>query len=348
MTASRSIYLPKDRLQKNPPEWALILFDGDAQTTRASFSLNGKRINSEIKPLYLLDSTVNLLLQYQIASCVISKKVDDIRQWRVVEIPLSMLIPGEINTITIQPAPGSPSTIYGVTPPPFHAALKEPSLRHFSPTRLYYNPCECEPRTPREFRSRVLEAKCALVVNTNRRTLYARDLSTSPGRQFGQYRMYLVLGSPIFQTNKSPKTIVKSASQTIKLGSLCLTPSLPYRSRLAIPKNVCDMNSVNIRLTGFSQASKASKLSCQIIVRDKGVIGSDPYLPGTPTFIPANPAQSEFKVEGSMPSAFMLRPQKEIEVSFASENSNVRLDNVQLELSSMKSADITKHRLEIY
>src|SRR4030095_1394730 len=111
------------------------------------------------------------------------------RQWRVVAVPMSLLSESRVNTISLEPPGSVPIKLYGDFPG-WSPVVTLPSLTYFSPTKLCNEPAPLDPR-PAAVLNRPLAADVCWLHDTDGDD---RDLSKSPGMQYGRDWLLLLTG----------------------------------------------------------------------------------------------------------------------------------------------------------
>ncbi len=194
------------------PGWAALLIDSDKSLDNALFEVNGHPLQA--KPLSIYD--VPTSYQYQqtklyIMHLMVEKRGDQfnqIRQWRVLPVPLTYLNMSGINKIAIKPALNSEITIYGDFPNPL-VGRRLPSLTYFTVGKLQYSLDALE--------GRVLEKCGPEWVETNSRSWLQDKDKSGPVDVIdkctalkGCYRAYLMLGFEPGQKAKAESNAQKA------------------------------------------------------------------------------------------------------------------------------------------
>ncbi len=93
------------------PDWAVVAVDGDFGLTKAIVEVNGNKLTEPLAPMFTFTSNKNSMVNYAVFSGVSNKNPEQLRQWRAVAVPLSLLKPTD-NKISIT-APTGDATVYG-------------------------------------------------------------------------------------------------------------------------------------------------------------------------------------------------------------------------------------------
>lgn len=331
-TANRSVFIKSDL----KPTWAMLVVDGDFAITRASVEINHTKLSEHLAPLSTFSSDKNLMVNYSVFGGVSNKSAELMRQWRAVEVPLSLLHPGE-NTISIA-APSGDATIYGSFMRTEDGKLVAPTLRGFSGCKLLSETQPMlEPRYSEPLTATAAQGKCWLTRNN---TTHSSDLSSSSGEQSGQYRTFLCLGFDSKQhdtsSTPSPENQVLEAVPTV------ISAEKPFIKRYAVPKNLGNSTFVNVSIDGEFLEDNVNVLS-RVDVRNLTNLGSDLNLPNSIKLI----NNREFNLSGSLTRSSLDQPNEFFEVKFQSKTP-VHLSKLSLKLSADKRPDFARAAVAIY
>lgn len=318
MTAVRKIRLP--HLDQSP-RWAALVFDGNENLDKAKFMVNGEELSSP--PLSMIHTTGTLELpnNYRVFSAVLNKHATDLRQWRQVAVPLSLIRPGQENTLAVSGLGSSLPhfSIYGSSSPAKGHLLKVPSLHLISPTKLLNDPTNLDPRLTDAFPFRIQKGECRLTDRHSYSKLShssrAVDLSSMSGTQTGQFRLFLVIGvdgdEPSGKNDeRGPKSadgerVRQSASGRLlaankerhesgKGESVKLTQSeelrtyrRPYSLSLKVPDEYLKSPYLKVEVTGSTDKAPSDKAPLLISteVRDGSLLGSTLPLETYPKYV---------------------------------------------------------------
>lgn len=186
--AVRRIALRQPKPADTAPAWAFVVFDGDRGSALARLSVNGTVIQGRARPLHSLKAKESAEDYYTLFAGLLRVPSERLRQWRCLPLPPSLFSNCDTATISFAPAAGESATLYGDFPG-WGGSFALPSLIYFSPTRLVHRPSALEGRTPMILRPD-RAATCSLRTASGTST----DLSTKPGCQFGQYRLFILTG----------------------------------------------------------------------------------------------------------------------------------------------------------
>jgi len=187
--ACRRIDLPAGAAGSRMRSWAYVVFDGDARSSTALVRVNGVAILEKPESISASDRQGTVDDFQKLFAKMLRQRPETFRQWRLVSVPVSLLSDDGVNSISLEPrGPGSMS-LYGDFPG-WSKAVTLPSLTYFSATKLCNEPAPLDPR-PAAVLNRPLAAD---VCWRHDSTGDYRDLSKSPGRQYGRYRLLLLTG----------------------------------------------------------------------------------------------------------------------------------------------------------
>ncbi|MBI4534003.1 MAG: hypothetical protein HY711_08640 [Candidatus Melainabacteria bacterium] len=192
MSALRKISLSHLRApDTRKPKWALILLDGDATSTDAVVLVNEKPLSDRPRPIRFYRSSDDGVILSGILANLVRQPEENIRQWRAVQVPVDLLDASPSITISVC-STTHPFTIYGDYPSSLTDALVIPSLTLFSPTKFLSTPDMLDGRLTTMWHNQSLSNALSWLADGSHKE--AADLSSCPGIQFGQYRLFLILG----------------------------------------------------------------------------------------------------------------------------------------------------------
>jgi hypothetical protein len=184
--ALRRVALPPPKAPGARPSWAFVLFDSDSSSTTARVAVDGTVLADQARTLHSLTVRESPDDYYTLFAGLLRVPPERLRQWRVVPLPASLLNNRQAVTISCEPGSTSSTRLYGDFPV------------YFSPTKLVHQPSALEGRTPMVIHP-ARSGACRLHTATGD----SADLSSSPGHQFGQYRLFILTGFS-FDKNGQP------------------------------------------------------------------------------------------------------------------------------------------------
>jgi hypothetical protein len=324
------------------PDWALIIFDSDANGGLAKVTFNGQPITAKPDSLMLFTSANAGLSQFQIFSALLHQSPDKLRQWRAVQVPVDLVRFHGSNTIAI--APGSPSlTIYGGYPNDGKGTWSVPSLTLFSPTKLVNSTdsLECRPANDVPVNSANSVSWFEDAGKKNR-----EDFSPEIGKQFGQYRILLVLGykNDKAQVEAKPETN-QSTTVTFVTEPIYLDPQEKL-FRTAVPYDLRKDGHLAMTVSGSIQNTKApSRVSISGTISEG--MNTVFFFPGTPRIIKTTDNWQDFHIQGEVPCSTEPYASDVLEFSLASNNKASKLKDLKLFIQACKRADFAEHEIKI-
>jgi hypothetical protein len=332
VVANRAVVLDT----KNKPDWATLVVDGDFGITRASIDVNHSRLTEALAPLSTFTSNKNLMVNYSVFGGVSNKNPEQLRQWRAVAIPLSLLKSGE-NTISIS-SPDGNATIYGSFDRREDGKLVAPTLNGFSGCKLL---SETQPKLEARYNepltASATKGRCWL---TTRSTESANDLSSIFGDQVGQYRAFLCLGYERGKTKSTSPTTLQEV--TLESTPLAISEQTPFTKRYAVPKELGNSTFVNVSVTG-EFAENIVGVQSKVDVRNMTNLGSDLNLPNSVKLIKTK----QFDLSGSLTRASLDQPNEFFEVKFQSKQP-VHLNKLRLKITACERPDFATAKVAVY
>ena len=303
-SAEREIFVDDKSLAG--ADWALLIADGDQRLPDTKVSLNGNSVDEPFLSLYQFDSQLYELEDWlnQFASLT-RKAPDSVRRWKAVRLPLTGLKPG-FNSLRLQAPDKSGATVYG-------DYLQALDGRHFLlPLQAEVSPGKFFNDSDDVFDSRIMQSTFCTPAQSHNTLIREgkrnkADLSTAPGVQSGEYRIYLLLGySHQPQLKGKDGTIlsaaaVKTQSSTKAEKSLTLDSSAPLGAHfdLEIPANCLSDSHFQVTVEGELPNRAPSSFSVAgMLSQNGGALSS--VLPGTPQLIQSG-SSATFKVSSQLP-----------------------------------------------
>jgi hypothetical protein len=321
--ASRSVAItPPNGAAK--PDAAFVLVDGDATCMQAQVSVNGQKMDGQLKSIYqVLPNKFHILGLMRTFGASMNMTAEQARQWRVIEVPVSLLNVNGENVIEVTAQANAPVTIYGDYQFGKNDHIPMLAYDYFSFARLCNFADGCEGRL-----DDVGIKSAGTGVSTFKSGKSETDLSPAPGIQTGQYRLHLCLAfsekpsaTPSAQDNlNAPAT--NSFTGAIKVSDfdklmrvhlnnedvLCVN-KMVLRSgkgtcaQIFIPSKCISQDYVSVRLTGKARALGKDK-SFSVIPVLLGS-GAQPQILTMPHALPLIPLGSDwtaFEINDTLPS----------------------------------------------
>lgn len=330
--ANRSVQLPSP----DKADWAMLVVDGNASISNAVVEVNKTKLNETPAPLSTFTSDKNLMVNYSVFGGVSNKKPEQMRQWRAVVVPLSLLKPGE-NTIAIS-SPDRHATIYGSFTRIEDGKLVAPTLYGFSGCKLLsetqpkLDARYCEPLT-----ASAAKGKCWLTQH-NKDTF--NDLSPDFGSQAGQYRLFLCLGT---NPAKGGATTQQALYESVLESSpTIISEQNPFVKRYAVPAGLGRSTFINVTVSGTFAEDAVNVLS-KVDVRNMTNLGCDLNVPNSVKTINGK----AFKLSGSLSRESLNQPNEFFEIKLASKQA-VHLNNLMLKLAADERPDFAKAKVAVY
>ncbi|HEY9731506.1 MAG TPA: hypothetical protein V6C89_06315 [Drouetiella sp.] len=318
------------------PDWATLVVDGDYGITRANIDINSKRLSETLAPLSTFTSNKNLTVNYSVFGGVSNKNPEQLRQWRAVSIPRSLLKSGE-NTISIS-SPAGDATIYGSFNRSEDGKLVAPTLSGFSGCKLL---SETQPKLEARYNepltANALKGKCW---RTTKNEDEANDLSPTFGKQVGQYRAFLCLGYDRNKAKSTSQALMKEV--TLEPQPITISAKVPFNKRYAVPQELGKSTFVNVSVTGELVADDI-EVQSRVDVRNMTNLGSDLNLPNSIKTI----TTKQFDLSGSLSRTSLDQPNEFFEVKFQSKRP-VRLQKLQLKITACERPDFATAKVAVY
>jgi hypothetical protein len=300
--------------------------------SNALLSVNGHTI--EDKPKLLLSfrpSRYFLLDDMRSFAAKFGKTVDDIRQWRIVSFPVSWLNMSGSNTIQLAAPSNTAVTIYGDYLERSDTRRHLPTFDYFSAGKLCNATEGFEGRLIDQFGWPPVSSSCW---RQKKETRYVNDLSTDPGKQTGEYRLFLVLHSgpvgeastivpgnykthplQIFKVNETLKRDLSPQDfdplmassffpdSQLRINRYVLKAVSSPFCQIEIPKAVLQNPFLGVKVSGYLRATKENcTVSVLPILIGKVKIPGLMVLPATPPCFTAESNWSYFEISDVMPT----------------------------------------------
>lgn len=322
--ATRSVYLEKGRTE---PARAYIIVDSDNAIGEAKVFVNGHEVKNEPFPIFQLNK-VQFWVSGFFRTFASAKglHLDEVRQWRVLPVPVSAIKSGAINTLSIR-AGTKPVTIYGDYESESARRRHPPDFFNFSPDKFVHDPFKKDGRLINYIGVPIVRDSCKLETSSSCRS---DDLSASPGLQTGEYRILLATSrlKPVesIMNGNAMETVpvrwkkllepddfdpILTSSSGISKGEIRINKStLKYcksnSSTVKLPDSVGEMikncDSFMIRFRGMVKSKTGSGAPAGICVTLQGGETFE-ILPSTPSALESKPDWSEFVLEDRVPSS---------------------------------------------
>lgn len=345
--AWRSIDLPASiSASKDKPDWAMVVFDGDRTSEAACLRLNNQILSDKPAPLYLYNGGNSQAANFQLFASTLKQLPDNFRQWRAVNVPLELLhinAQDNHNTISLAATDTCQPVIYGNYPALNGTRARTLSFSMFSAGRLMDN--------FEQYESRLTDilpytnSNSASGITNGHNLLDKQDLSPNPGKQFGQYRLHLVLGYPL--NNNSGKTIAEQRISGEIKGPLVIEPATGFSKAERIPESLCTLSHLHVRIKGYIRSKEKTVLSAAAAVRRVSDLGDAFYVPGCPQVFTATNVWSPLQIEGSLPCSALQPGAKALQILITPNKSSIELKDLQFEIGSKQSAEFSKHRIVV-
>ncbi len=181
-----------DEKQGRKPDWALVLVDGAGDVTNGVVSVNGVS-TAPLESVYQFYGRKYELQNYiGMFANLLRQSPEKLRQWRAVEIDPGVLRNGSTNEIRLTATAKGRVTVYGDYLSGHSSGLYLPSFDVISPGKLFNgDDDDLDCRMMQKFGVRQSDTVCFL---NNGSQSQQNDLSTRPGIQNGDYRMFIVVG----------------------------------------------------------------------------------------------------------------------------------------------------------
>ncbi|MBS2002261.1 MAG: hypothetical protein JST44_12195 [Cyanobacteria bacterium SZAS LIN-5] len=330
--ANRSVQLTSP----DKADWAMLVIDGDTSITHAVIEVNKTKLGETLAPLSTFTSDKNLMVNYSVFGGVSNKNPEQMRQWRGVVVPLSLLKNGE-NSISIS-SPDGHATIYGSFIRTEDGKLVAPTLNGFSGCKLL---SETQPKLDARYSepltASAAKGKCWLTKDSKDSF---NDLSPDFGNQAGQYRLFLCLGANPSKGGGSTAKVLQDS--VLESSPIIISAQNPFVKRYAVPQGLGQSTFINVTVSGTFAEEAVSVLS-KVDVRNMTNLGSDLNLPNSIKAITGK----EFKLSGSLSRESLNQPNEFFEIKLESKQP-VHLDNLSLKLAADERPDFAKSKVAIY
>ncbi len=335
----------------SPPTDAMVLVNirGDWRTAR--LKVNGQEINQPPVSILQLTGLSMLCGDYRTFGSILHSDTGGLEQWRAFIVPPNILNLSGDNTISIcgsknkhSVASLTGSTTSGATPKSSDSGIiSGPSLKVFSPTKLLNSPFCLDPRLREEFPRSVSKGICRR--KTSAGTVF-EDLSDSPGNQYGQYHMFLLVGdskatevtSTRHAANSHPIYInVRPAPAAAK----SKTPKhnrLTYDGAAIIEKSALVQPHVRLTLTG--EAESVGALSVKFCLHDWRLLQSPIELASDPTLIEGT-GKRKFRLVAIAQSNNIDPNSAFVMIKISSDLVPLSISNLRLEVAPLTAPALT-------
>lgn len=196
---------------------AMVLANIRGDWRAARLKVNGKEVSAPAISLLQLSGNPDLCNDYRTFGFIFHTDTDGLDQWRAFVVPPGLLKPGEENTIALTGAESKTHAALTGATTGSAGKIKStdvfgPSIRIFSPTKLCNNPSILDPRLREQMPDSVRNAVCKRLTTANNESSASSndDLSSSFGKQTGQYHMFLLV-------NDSRKSAASNQAKSIPI-----------------------------------------------------------------------------------------------------------------------------------
>ncbi|MBC7998684.1 MAG: hypothetical protein IAF58_12120 [Leptolyngbya sp.] len=188
------------------PSWALLLIDGDKHIANAKITVNNFELTDKPTSVYdFYQDRYPLLAFISKLASYLHTDVNNVRQWRTVQIPLKHLNLEGKNSIKIYAPKTGAAIVYGDFDSDSERAL--PGYRYVSQSRLFTTSRSMDWRQKFGFLKESDTASFRSIGSSESSSTVkpevTQDLSNSPGNQKGQWRILVTLG--IADNEEPPK-----------------------------------------------------------------------------------------------------------------------------------------------
>lgn len=307
---------------------AFVLIDGDASCKHALLSVNGQRLPDAPELLLRLRPSHYFVFDImRTFAAKLGKTMEEMRQWRIVSVPLSCLHDKALgfNEIRLTAPKETAVTIYGDYSDRQRPHRRLPMFDYFSPSKLCNALSGTEGRLLDPVGWQPVSSSCWLEQRGKRS---AGDLSTNIGKQTGQYRLFLILdckrdSSSVLSSNTLIRTTTEKLSKTLSsqdFDPLMTNTSMPgcllsinrailkaashSSCLIEIPKHYLLAPYLAIKIDGYLRAHGSDcQASVLPIMVGAGKLPSIMVLPATPPYFKAEANWKHFEISDCIPSA---------------------------------------------
>lgn len=365
----RSVYISEISELSSPrsPDWALLLIDGNENIPQVSVSVNDEPVKGTISSIYQFDSQHYDLEDWlnQFAS-LIRRPPDTLSRWRAIEVPLKALKKGW-NKLTLK-APEQSSgkiTIYGdYKLRTSNDKIVIPFWQQVSPGKFFNDSDEVfDSRIAQETYSKPSPCKSSFPQEPFQKR---GDLSSSPGLQTGEYRVFLMLGyanDPKLKLQEAPSQAQEVATgpnqnrfevrfddvPSAKFGGYSVSSEKPIGTNLSIPESVMSKSHLKVVIMGEARTDSGppGNIAVSGIVSKKDEFIPS-ILPGTPQLLNTSNSWSPFIVSSELPSAGLRGHSPILRVELKTSAGNAFAKNLSVQFAPLEKPQIKGHSIHFY
>jgi hypothetical protein len=387
MQVERSIYINDlhDSGAERTPHWALLLIDGNENIGQVSISVNDQPVQGKLASIYQFDpkhyDLEDWLNQF---SSLIRKQPDSLPRWRAVEVPLTALKTGW-NKISLR-APESATgkvTIYG----DYRLRTSKnkivlPSPEQVSPGKFFNDSDDIfDSRIAQETYSTPSPSRSTLI---HERLQKRGDLSSAPGLQTGEYRLFLMVGyandpsekektkattaqdpapatpkqRPPFLQNRpisqsKDEYLVAMKGNSLHEFAFVQVPDAasasPFATNIDIPEHVLTNSHLKVVISGESKADEGTpaQLAVSGVITKKNEFIAN-VLPGTPQLINTSDNWAPFSVTSEIPTSGLKGQRPILRVELKTNAGKAFARKLFVRLAPLDKPQITGHSIKIY
>lgn len=373
MSAVRQVAINQGALSAAKFDWAVVLVDGGGAVNDAVLTVNGHAVQGKLGSLYQFYGAKYELQSYiNMFASLIRQPAARLRQWQAVQIDPSILREGSVNEIKLTAGSAGKVTIFGdyLTGNSNGRELYLPGFEGISPGRLFNgDEDELDCRLIQHLGSRTPGAACYLEQSAGTKQ---QDLSSRPGTQTGQYRMFIVLGYAqrpgsvpghpgIASLSINPESSMECVVHPTEFVDAAGTPSkavpselsparVPYRACIEVPSRVLNSNHVEIEVSGGARSAGTAPASMGVscVLQSGNPQDLACVLPGSPVMAKLEPLRiTPFTLKAEVPSNTLRGPNPSITIELTPAGSTA-CGKLTLVVRPVKKASFEGHSAKFF
>ena len=333
-------------------KWALALFDADQSIGAADVLINGKVLPGKMASYFVYDPAHYYLQDYIQGIANLDKKdAINMRQWRAMVVPLDYLSANGDNEIAVRAKNAGRVTVYGAYPGPLASNQALPSFTLISPSKILRNLDGLETRVTDQTYTIPMANDSALHRPGSADT---QDLSNEPGKQPGQYRIYLAIGHgpPDAPIAKDAGIIQQIDAKTFgqPAGADALIVSSELKTNIGLKPTLEAAKHLRVHMSGQLRSASPSGALAVTITAEGRQAGEGPLLvPGTPCMIPAGPGWTPFQINADTPVQALPHGLSRLRLALIGTGANgVLVKDCTFSVASLNLPTFAGHAVQLY
>lgn len=295
----RDLILPAE-LARAADSHYLIYIDCDSRFASSQFTFNGVPLKGKLISANKMDSACyfvfNIMRMY---ASVFDLPVEQMRQWRVLEVPVNLMRFGGSNRLRVIAGPGG-LTVFADRFDFAEQAIRLPNRALFSASKMCNEGLELDGRVLERSATKLWSAGVSMTSSDSqlKSLLYRQPrlylLQAKTANAVGSLAHF---ATPLALARFDPVLLASGEGQALKIDRYTMQLAKTTSTSIPLPEQFRSVRSLQISLKGMVRSIGRNK-KVGIFVTLHGAEPSSPFmiLPGSPPFIAASSQFSEFEV----------------------------------------------------